>query len=183
MTTLDSVLQLSKLESGVHARDRKEAALSTVVHEVVNLLAPKADEKSLTMELSRPDQSVVGSWNEDAVYRICRNLVENAIKFTPEGGRVNVRMRTDGLEPLLEVEDTGIGIEPDAVDKLFHAFEQESEGLDREYEGSGLGLSIVERLTEQMGGTVEVETQKGEGSRFIVRLPLKNRGDVEGAKG
>ena len=64
-----------------------------------------------------------------------------------------------------------MGISEEALPQIFEAFKQESEGLDREYEGSGLGLSIVQELTEALGGTLEVETEKGEGSRFIVRLP------------
>jgi Signal transduction histidine kinase len=101
-----------------------------------------------------------------------RNLVENAIKFTPEGGEVQVRARPeDGETVLLEVEDTGVGIAEEAREDIFDAFKQESEGLGREYEGSGLGLSIVGRLTTVMGGTIEVESEKGVGTRFAVRLP------------
>jgi signal transduction histidine kinase len=114
---------------------------------------------------------VVAQVNEDAARRICRNLLENAIKFTPEGGRVEVRVSAEGSHPVLEVEDSGIGMDPDKVPELFEAFKQESEGPDREYEGSGIGLSIVKRLTEEMNGRVGVDTEKGEGTCVTVRLP------------
>ncbi len=115
--------------------------------------------------------SDAGHWNEDAVHRICRNLLENAIKFTPKGGRVEVRVRSEDTGAVLQVEDTGIGMKPENVPELFRAFKQESEGPAREYEGSGLGLSTVKRLTEELGGTVEVDTEKGEGTCFSIRLP------------
>jgi signal transduction histidine kinase len=72
---------------------------------------------------------------------------------------------------VLEVEDTGIGMEPEEVEAMFEPFRQESEGLSREYEGTGLGLTVAQRAAEQMGGSIEVDTEKGEGSRFVARLP------------
>lgn len=107
--------------------------------------------------------------NEEALTRITENLLENAIKFTPEGGRAEVRAWEE--EAVLEVEDTGIGISEEALSEVFKAFKQESEGFGRDYEGSGLGLSIVKKLTEALGGTIDVKTEKREGSCFTVRLP------------
>ncbi len=168
--TLESVLHLSKLEAGIEDLECQHLALGDVVDEVTALLAEHAAEKDLTVATSTPDTPVRGHWNEDALHRICRNLLENAIKFTPKGGRIDVRV-THEQNAVLEVEDTGIGMDPEQVPALFKAFKQESAGMDREYEGSGLGLSIVKRLTEEMGGTIEVETQKGEGTCFTLRLP------------
>jgi signal transduction histidine kinase len=172
MSTLDSVLQLSKLEAGVGALEREEIVFGDVVEQVVDLLRPKADAKSHTLTVSRPDRPIVGLCNEDAVYRITRNLVENAIKFTPEEGKIEVAATHDGNRAVLEVEDTGIGIGEEALPQIFRAFKQESEGRDREYEGSGLGLSIVRRLTDELGGRIEVDTEKGKGTCFAVYLPL-----------
>lgn len=171
MNTLDSVLHLSKLEAGVHDLEREEFRLEETVEDVVEMTRQQAEEKSLTLTMDVPGGTVVGRWNQDAVFRICRNLVDNAIKFTPEGGRVDVRVGTDNQEAVLQVEDTGIGMEPEHVMELFEAFQQESEGLGREYEGSGLGLSIVKQLTEELGGSVVVETEKGTGTCFTIRLP------------
>ena len=168
--TLELVLHLSKLEAGIEDLEREHLALSSVVNDVKDILSTHAAEKNLTVTTHPPDSPVQGHWNEDALHRICRNLLENAIKFTPEGGRVDVRVRQD-QDAVLEIEDTGIGMDPTQVPTLFEAFKQESEGMDREYEGSGLGLSIVKRLTEEMGGTIDVETEKGEGTCFTVRLP------------
>ena len=118
------------------------------------------------------DAPVDGWWNEGGLRRIAENLLENAIKSTPEGGTIDLRVRQDHGMAVLEVEDTGVGISEEALPHVFDALKQESEGLTREYEGSGLGLANVKELTELMGGTIEVDSEKGEGTRFTVSLPL-----------
>ncbi|MCS3635429.1 PAS domain S-box-containing protein [Salinibacter ruber] len=170
--TLDSVLELSRLESGAYTLDDDSAYLDVVVREVAQELNLRAHEKEIRLEVGSPGASVEAGLDETAVRRIVRNLVENAIKFTPEGGKVQVRVEPEDEETaLLAVEDTGVGIAEEAREDIFDAFKQESEGLGREYEGSGLGLSIVDRLTTMLGGTIEVESEKGTGTRFAVRLP------------
>lgn len=181
MNTLDSVLHLSKLEAGTHDLEREPVRLDRVVQETINLLRPGAEEKSISLEIERPGGPVTGFANENALDRISENLIGNAIKFTPEEGSVEVRVWEEENEALLEVEDSGVGIGEEAKARIFEAFEQESGGLDRDYEGSGLGLSIVQRLVELHGGTVDVESSKGEGSTFTVRLPLpSSNGEVGG---
>jgi PAS domain S-box-containing protein len=177
MKTLNSVLELSRLEAGMDAFTCESLRLGRVVEKTVELLRPQAEEKGVALNTDRVEEAA-GRWNEGAVNRIAENLIENAIKFTPAGGQVAVRVRTEGAVAVLEVEDTGIGISEEALPEIFTAFKQESEGLRREYEGSGLGLSIVERLVDRMQGTIEVDSEKGEGSRFVVRLP---RGEGETA--
>ncbi|MCS3648226.1 PAS domain-containing sensor histidine kinase [Salinibacter ruber] len=170
--TLDSVLELSRLESGAYTLDDDSTYLDVVVREVAQELNLRAQEKGVRLEVGSPGASVEAGLDETAVRRIVRNLVENAIKFTPEGGEVQVRVEPEDEETaLLAVEDTGVGIAEEAREDIFDAFKQESEGLGREYEGSGLGLSIVDRLTTMVGGTIEVESEKGAGTRFAVRLP------------
>lgn len=177
--TLDSVLHLSKLEAGVQEVEQEELSLGEVVEDVVKILDKYATDKSLTVTTEIPSSPVLGYWNEDGVHRICRNLLENAIKFTPEGGRVEVRVSAEKQNAVLEVEDTGIGMDPEKAPELFEAFKQESEGLDREYEGSGLGLSIVKRLIGTLDGEIDLETEKGEGTCFTVQLPLTDEGTEE----
>jgi signal transduction histidine kinase len=170
--TLDSVLQLSRLESGTYELDDDPANLDVIVREVAQELNLRAHQEGVQLEVETGEQSVEAQLDETATRRIVSNLVENAIKFTPEGGSVQVRARSESRETaLLEVEDTGVGIAEEAKSKIFDAFKQESEGLGREYEGSGLGLSIVRRLTNLMDGTIEVESEKGVGTRFAVRFP------------
>lgn len=171
MKTLDSVLELSKLEAGPREVEREEVDLFQVAEEAVEMLHPQAEEHNIKLELHCSEGPAKGYWNEAALNRIVENLLENAIKFTPKGGRVDLRVRQEEDAAVLEVEDTGIGMDPNKVGTLFEAFRQESEGLGREYEGSGLGLSIVKELTDRLGGEIEVETEKAVGTRFTVRLP------------
>jgi PAS domain S-box-containing protein len=177
--TLTSVLQLSKLEAGAHELDRKPVGLAPVVDETVKLLHPTAVDQSVEVEAAVPEKSVTGTWDEAALKRIVTNLTENAIKFTPAGGNVEVRVRTDGPEAVLEVEDTGVGIDEDFRSDIFNAFEQEEGGVGREHEGSGLGLAITKRLTESLGGTIDVESEKGVGTCFTVRLPRRHAVDPD----
>lgn len=169
--TLKSILKLSKLEAGAEALERERVSITQVVGDMVELLKPKADEKSIDVEPQLSDEPVTGIWNEDAIRRIVRNLMENAIKFTPDGGQVRVRVWESEGEVVLEVEDTGIGISEELVPDIFQAFRQESEGITREFDGSGLGLSIVHHLVEVHRGAIQVDTEKGEGTCFTVRLP------------
>jgi len=172
MRTLDSVLQLSKLEAGISDIDREEVDLARLTRETVELLRPRAEEQDVALDTKLPGGPVTGMWNEGALNRIAENLIENAIKFTPGGGTVTVRVREEEQQAVLKIEDTGVGISEEALPEIFEAFQQESEGLGREFEGSGLGLSIVQRLVDVHKGTVEVESEKGTGSRFTVCLPL-----------
>lgn len=172
MKTLDSVLQLSKLEAGTYSPKRERVQLRAVVKETVDMLRSTAEEDSVELAMRLPEAPVEGRWSEGALNRIVGNLLENAIKFTPSGGRVTVRVRTASDAACLEVEDTGVGISDEFMTDIFEAFRQESTGVDREYEGSGLGLSIVQRLVEALDGTIAVESEKGEGTCFTVRLPM-----------
>lgn len=101
-----------------------------------------------------------------------RNLISNALKYTEEGS-VWVRAEQRNGTVAIEVEDTGIGMDSEKTSALFEAFRQESEGIAREYEGSGLGLAVTKRVVDQMDGTIEVETEKGQGTCFTVQLPVR----------
>jgi len=183
MRTLESVLELSRLEAGTFDLNWEAVQPAAIASDTVERLRPQARRKDLSLTVDRPDQPVTGQLNEEALRRILENLLENAIKFTPDGGTVSVCVRMDDADDtiVLSVEDTGVGISDEALPEIFEAFKQESEGMDREYEGSGLGLSIVQEITEALGGSLHVETEKGEGSRFIVRLPPNPEADRSAA--
>ena len=136
----------------------------------MSCLKERQKKKGLELTTEFPDTPVEGLWNQEALNQIAENLLENAIKFTPEGGQVTIRVRQED-EAILEIEDTGIGMDPAEVPELFEGFKQASDGWTREYEGVGLGLTIVQGLTEVLGGTVDVTTEKGKGTRIAIRLP------------
>ncbi len=182
LETLDGVLNLSKLEAGEMGLRSDPIDLSAEVETVAQEFEARAETAGVEL---RVDVSDDGPWawgDGKGLEMILRNLVSNALKYTDEGGTVWIRTRHettpaeapadapgDGVS-VLEVEDTGIGIDSEQVDELFEPFRQASEGLTRQYEGTGLGLAITRKAVREMGGTIDVETEKGKGTCFIVRL-------------
>jgi signal transduction histidine kinase len=107
-----------------------------------------------------------------ALRRAVLNLVDNAIKYTPAGGKVELSLVTGNGQALITVRDTGIGIEPDAAARIFEPFVRLDAARGRDTGGTGLGLALVRAIVTAHGGTVEVESAPGAGSRFTIRLPL-----------
>lgn len=168
--TLNAILDLSMLRSGEEDADLTPIPIDECATDVASELKGRADEKQLSYWLDTPESPVYAAVDEQYLDQILRNLVENAIKFTDEG-HVGVRVGATDGRAWVEVEDTGIGIDEEFLPNLFDEFKQESRGRARTYEGNGLGLAISNRLAEQMDGTIDVETTKGEGSTFTVEFP------------
>ena len=185
LKTLDGVLNLSKLEAGQMELSEEPVDLAAQAHRAAEELGPDAQEKGIDLRLET--QSARGTADEGGIQIVVRNLLSNAIKYTGEGGRIWLRIyreedaaRSENAV-VLEVEDTGIGMEPEVAEDLFEPFRQASEGWGRECEGTGVGLAVTKKAVEQMGGTIEVETEKGEGSRFSVYLPGREAIETEDA--
>lgn len=171
LDTLSSVLEMSKLRSGSKDVSPEEIDVVREVGEAVELLQPRAREKNLDLSFSPSEDSMTGTLDPSALHRIVNNLVGNAIKFTDEG-RIDVRMsRRDGRVELV-IEDTGSGIDEEFQKEMFEAFKQGSSGAKRTHEGTGLGLTITSQLVDLMDGEIDVESDPGRGSCFLVRLPL-----------
>ncbi|WP_251954728.1 sensor histidine kinase [Salinibacter ruber] len=169
MNTLTGVLNLSKLEAGEMNLAPEPVDLAK---KAVQEFVPQARDAGVDLAAEGGQDAVWARADEGGVQIVLRNLLSNAVKYTGEGGAVRVSARTDGKQDaVLEVVDTGIGMDPAQVEDLFEPFRQESEGLAREYEGTGLGLAVTWKALQQMEGGVEVETEKGEGTCFTVRLP------------
>ena len=107
--------------------------------------------------------------------QVVDQLLSNALKFTPEG-RVSLALEATETHVCLTVEDTGVGMAPAYLDTLFTPFSQEDSRVNRQYEGTGLGLALVKRLLDLMGGAVSVESEQGEGTTFTVWLPIYEEG-------
>jgi signal transduction histidine kinase len=168
------LLDLSRIESGKIELSPAEVALPKLAADVVEQLRPLAHAKGQRLELHRP-QSELSVWADlDKVSQILTNLVDNAIKYTPEGGLVTVRVAQDGpFFAKVSVTDTGEGIAPDALPKLFDPFFQASRAREVGRKGLGLGLSIVKNLVELHGGTIAVQSEAGKGSTFHFTLPVR----------
>jgi len=165
---LNSVLRLSKLEVGTVEFEPEDLDLAAEVERTVELLQPQAEEKDLRLQMDAPDE-LPARLDPGATDRILDNLVGNAIKYTPHGGRVDVRLHSGDDWAELEVRDTGKGIDEELLPNLFEPFVQ-APGEDGRDEGSGLGLAITKRLVEGMDGEIDVETEPGRGTCFIVRF-------------
>jgi len=174
--TLTSVLELARLERESAEVGSERCDLVERVENTLDLMQPQIESNGLELAVEVPSEPLYLQADPKVLHRVLTNLVSNAIKFTEEGGiRVTVAAAED--DAVLNVSDTGIGISDDFLDQIFDEFRQESEGLTRAHEGSGLGLTITQRLVELMGGTIEAESTKGEGSTFTVRLPQADSKD------
>ncbi len=172
LALINDVLDLSKIEAGQLQLFVEEFDVREAVEKVAALVQPQADAKEL--ELSTVIGQEVGSLASDRrrVEQILLNLLSNALKFTEQGQVcVEVTQTPRGLR--FAVTDTGPGIAPEDLPRLFLPFSQVDAGLDRRHEGTGLGLSICKRLVEHLGGTIEVTSARGEGSTFRFELPLR----------
>jgi PAS domain S-box-containing protein len=175
LQTLNGVLNLSKLEAGQMDLTTTEINLTEKALQAAEEFRPKAEEKGLWLKTADCEADVWTQADDGAVQIVLQNLVSNAIKYTEEGG-VHLRTYSENDHAVLEVEDSGIGMDPAVAEDLFEPFRQASEGIGREYEGSGVGLAVTRKAVEKMDGRITVETEKGEGSCFIVRLPKCPRG-------
>lgn len=173
LDTINSVLDLSMLESDSFSLHPKPIDMATEVKEKVELLQPLARRNNLYLKANVPDRMCVTRIDTACLDRILNNLVGNAIKFTNQGG-VTVYVDADAEYVKIRVVDTGIGIGDEFKGRLFHEFEQESSGMARLYEGSGLGLSITKRLVELMDGKIYVESEQDRGSEFTVLFPVSD---------
>lgn len=179
LVLINDILDFSKIEAGKLDLENKSFQLERALASTVALYKPLADRKQLQLSLKlAPDLPAYVSGDRTRMRQIISNLLSNAIKFT-ERGNVSLEVRVldrdeQGVRLGMAVRDSGIGIPPDRLDRLFHAFSQVDASTTRRYGGTGLGLAISSRLCEAMGGDIRVESRDGEGSifRFHIRLGL-----------
>jgi PAS domain S-box-containing protein len=171
LTTLDSVLHLSRLEAGTQTLEHRPVDLHALALEIVNSEALQAEAEGIALTLRQEGPPAEVHADEGALQSILMNLVTNAIKYTEAGGDVEVRLAAGAASAMIEVSDTGIGMDPAFQARMFRAFTQESEGQGRRHEGSGLGLAIVKKLTDLLGGSIEVESTPHLGTRMAVFIP------------
>ena len=171
LDTLDAVLQVSRLESGAVDLQPESLNLAAVVAERVDTHASKAAQNDVQLEFVRADAAVEARVDVDATERIVDELVRNAIDFSETGDRARVWVEGHPEHVTIVVEDTGVGMSEECLDDLVRPFEQASVGQDRTHEGAGLGLTVTHRLVRLMGGSIEVDSEKGSGTRIAVRLP------------
>jgi signal transduction histidine kinase/response regulator RpfG family c-di-GMP phosphodiesterase len=171
---IESLLDLNRIDAGPAKMTRQTIDMRELVEETTRLLTPVAQigQVALKDSIDCADTRVDG--DRDQLRQLALHLGSNAIKFTPPGGSVTVRLFGDAREIGLQVEDTGIGIPENALDKIFERFYQVDSSLERKFGGTGLGLAICKSIAEWHGGRVFAESEVGRGSRFTVVLPRRS---------
>jgi signal transduction histidine kinase len=172
LSLINEVLDLSKIEAGQLEITRQAFHAQKAIEKVIQTVDPLADKKGLALKAEvAPEVGEITS-DRKRVEQILINLVNNAVKFT-EKGEVRVDCRIEENRLVIQVTDTGIGIKPEDMGKVFQAFHQLDSGLTRRYAGTGLGLSICRKLTQLLNGDIRAESAgAGKGSTFTLSLPL-----------
>jgi PAS domain S-box-containing protein len=169
---INDILDLSKIEAGMLDYYPQPIRVDEVCRSSLGFVRSQALKKAITLIYN--NEGAVSSISADPrrLKQILVNLLTNAVKFTPEHGEVTLQVRTESEQRLIQfsVIDTGIGITPDDLARLFTPFVQVDSSLNRQYEGTGLGLALVQKLTDMHGGSVQVESEVGVGSRFTINL-------------
>ena len=180
LSLINDILDMSRIESGKIHLEETEVSLSEVLHDLKTIISGQIHAKQLELYMDAMD--VI---NEDVycdktrLNQVLLNLLSNAVKFTPAGGTVSVRLKqcpgTVKGSALYEirVKDNGIGMSQEFVQKIFSPFERERTSTVSRTQGTGLGMAITKNIVDMMGGTIEVQTEQGKGTEFIVRLPFR----------
>ena len=179
---IDDVLDVSRIITGKLRLNVVPVSLLQVVETSIETVRPAADAKGVQLQaLLDPDAGTILG-DPDRFQQVCWNLLANAVKFTPKGGRVHVRLQREDSYVEVVVEDTGKGIAPEFLPYVFERFRQADASITRVHGGLGLGLAIVKHLVELHGGTIEVHSEgEGKGARFMVRVPIAPLHDVSRA--
>ena len=164
---IDALVKTSRLESGIIALRPAAGNLASVIQSAISQLAPKAEEKGISIVAESTDAEAVfdPKWTEEAIF----NMLDNAVKYTPSGGEVRVRVTSYELFSAVHVSDTGPGIPEEEQPKVFQRFYRGME--HRNEEGVGIGLYLVRQIAEGQGGYVKVTSEKEKGSTFSLYLP------------
>ena len=173
LALINDILDLSKIEAGKLELHPEPAEIVKVCEASLTFVREQAIKKIITLEFQPRQAGHIIVADQRYLKQILVNLLSNAVKFTPARGRVTLEVTTDVEKGLIQfsVADNGIGITPENLRRLFQPFVQVESSLNRQFEGTGLGLALVQRLTDLHGGSVQVESEVGHGSRFSINLP------------
>jgi signal transduction histidine kinase len=168
---VSDLLLLTQIEAGELAFDSGPVNLEEIVHECIETSSPAAEAGDIQLVTSTDSVPLVRGHRVRLV-QVLDNLISNALKFTPSGGRVDVRLSAEDGSAVIEVQDTGLGISDNEQQQLFERFFRSSQAMKNQIPGSGLGLTISKAIVERHGGQIELESSEGVGTTVRVRLPL-----------
>ena len=172
LTLINDILDLSKIEAGRMELELAPFSLVAALNNAVTLVRERASSHGIKLELDVAPQLDTVVADERKLKQVVVNLLANAVKFTPDGGRITLRAARDDGHVRLAVQDTGIGIAPEDQQRIFEEFQQAGTQSERSREGTGLGLTLTKRMVELHGGTISVDSVPGKGSTFTVALPV-----------
>lgn len=176
---IGDILDVSRIITGKMQIESEPVELAAVIQSAVDTLYPAADAKSISLTVSIDENTGLVTGDADRLQQIIWNLVSNAIKFTPAGGEIKVRLEQIDAHAEISISDTGIGISPKFLPFVFERFRQADSSTTRTDSGLGLGLAIVRHLVELHGGTVRAESEgEGKGAAFTIKLPLGVAGET-----
>ncbi|MCY2989177.1 MAG: hybrid sensor histidine kinase/response regulator, partial [Planctomycetota bacterium] len=169
---VDDLLEVSRITTGRVQLRREQVAVSNIVEVAVETARPLIEQRRHELTVSLPPEPIWLHADAARLEQVVVNLLTNAAKYTEEGGHVWLTVQQEGQECVLRVRDTGPGIAPALLPRIFDLFTQAKRSLDRSEGGLGIGLALVQQLTELHGGKVEATSTLGQGSEFVVRLPV-----------
>lgn len=181
---INDILDIAKIETGKFELNPENTSVKLVCESSLVFVKHMAQKKFISVEYSFDESVPLVFADPKRLKQILVNLLNNAVKFTPERGAIKLETWQDEKEGRIwfSVSDTGIGIAPENMQKLFQPFEQLESGLSRQYGGTGLGLSLVKKMVELHGGHIVVESEPGKGSRFYFNIPIRNSQNAQTKK-
>jgi PAS domain S-box-containing protein len=171
--TYSALLELAELEASSRELTRERVDLAAVAGMVVQTYRTLAETQDVSLQFDPPGTTCVGPFDREGVVRIVEELVENALLYTGAGGEARVAVAASDDEARIEVVDTGPGLPASFQDRMFEAFAQYNGSNGRSVRGAGIGLTIVKGLVDLMGGTIDVDSNPGEGTTIAIRLPME----------
>ena len=169
---VDDLLDVSRITTGRIQLHAERISVSEIMERSAETIRPLIAQRRHQLDVSLPAQPIWMHADAARLEQVLVNLLTNAAKYTDEGGQIRLTAEQEGDAVVLRVRDTGVGIAPELVPHIFEMFTQAERSLDRSQGGMGIGLCLVQRLVQLHGGTVDVQSVPGEGSEFVVRLPI-----------
>ncbi|MDD6268693.1 MAG: response regulator [Oscillospiraceae bacterium] len=189
LSLINDILDMSRIESGKIQLDETEANLSEMLHEIKTIINGQVHAKQLDLLMEVFDVTDEDVYcDKTRISQVMLNLLSNAIKFTPKGGTVSVRIAQIHNAPAgkgmyeIRVKDTGIGMSPEFAEHVFEPFERERSSTVSQIQGTGLGMAISKNIIDMMGGTIEVFSEQGKGTEFVISLCLKLQSERRGTE-
>jgi len=178
---VEDLLDMSRIIQGNVRLGMEPLDLAAVLDSAIESLKPTADARRIAVTAEAPRGTAIVSGDQSRLQQVIWNILSNALKFTPQGGRLDARVEADGAHAIVRISDSGEGIAPEFLPHVFDRFRQENAAVTRTHSGLGLGLSLVRHLVELHGGTIEAASDgKGKGATFTVYLPLLGASAMQG---